>query len=176
MLSSFFFHSKISISCTVVLFPLSIILILLLFYSFKMVKRKHEASLRRKSGSALFRKRKFRGNQFTKTSGEKTILSNSNTSSTAPPSPVEKNFISSSAKKLKHIGTAIAPEDSSDFHDDSSEENSLLNTDGKELPHCFIFIDTDILKSIITLLAVCPDCNNKSIRIDSDLSKKRVYH
>ena len=34
MLSSFFFHSKISISCTVVLFPLSIILILLLFYSF----------------------------------------------------------------------------------------------------------------------------------------------
>ena len=100
-------------------------------------------------------------------------MSNSNTSSTAPPSPVEKNFISSSAKKLKHIGTAIAPEDSSDFHDDSSEENSLLNTDGKELPHCFIFIDTDILKSIITLLAVCPDCNSKSIRIDSDLSKKK---
>ena len=94
-----------------------------------MVKPKHEASLRRKSGSALFRKKKFRGNQFTKTSGEKTILSNINTSSTAPPSPVEKNFISSSAKKLRHIGTAIAPEDSSDFHDDISEENSLLNTD-----------------------------------------------
>ena len=67
-------------------------------------------------------------------------MSNSNTSSTASPSPVEKNFISSSAKKLKHIATAITTEDSSDFHDDdSSEENSLLNTDGKELPHCFIF-------------------------------------
>ena len=84
-----------------------------------MLKRKHEASLRRKSGSALFRKRQFRGNQFTKTSGEETIFSNSNTSSTAAPSPVEKNFISSSPKKLRHIGTAIAPEDISDFHDDS---------------------------------------------------------
>ena len=37
-----------------------------------MVKPKHEVSLRRKSGSALFKKRKFRGNTLMKLYGEKT--------------------------------------------------------------------------------------------------------
>ena len=69
-----------------------------------MVKLKHEVSLGRKSASALFKKRKFRGNKLIKISVEKTsttyIQSNSNAnSSTAPQftkSPV-KNLISSSA-------------------------------------------------------------------------------
>ena len=69
-----------------------------------MVKLKHEVSLERKSASALFKKRKFRGNKLIKISAEKTsttdIQSNSNAnSSTAPQftrSPVN-NFISSSA-------------------------------------------------------------------------------
>ena len=69
-----------------------------------MVKLKHEVSLGRKSASALFKKRKFRGNKLMKISAEKTgttyIQSNSNAnSSTAPQftkSPIN-NFISSSA-------------------------------------------------------------------------------
>ena len=74
-----------------------------------MVKSNYEASLRRKLGSALFKKRNFRENILIQIYGEKTsnryIQSNSDTnSSTSPPfakSPVD-NFISSSAEKLKH--------------------------------------------------------------------------
>ena len=50
-----------------------------------MVKRKHEVSLKRKSGSTLFKKRKFRENILMKIYGEKTsntyIQSNSNANS-----------------------------------------------------------------------------------------------
>ena len=77
-----------------------------------MVKPKHEVSLRRKSGSALFQKRKFRRNKFTKISGEKTsntyIESNSNTNSSTAlllaKSPVVQLIIlfHHQLKNLKH--------------------------------------------------------------------------
>ena len=74
-----------------------------------MTKPKHNVSLRRKSDSALFKGRKFRGNILMKIHEEKTsntyIQSNSNANSSAP-LPFAKSlvdFTSSSDKKLKHI-------------------------------------------------------------------------
>ena len=88
---------------------MSVTYISLLKCLFEMVKPKYEASLKRESGSALFKKRNFKEKILIKIYREKTsnryIQSNSDTnSSTSPPfakSPVD-NFISSSAEKLKH--------------------------------------------------------------------------
>ena len=76
-----------------------------------MVKSKQEVSLKRKSGSALFEKRKFRGNILIRIHWEKTCNTytqssgdiNSSTASSFAKSPVE-NFISSSA--IEHKRTA----------------------------------------------------------------------
>ena len=41
------------------------------------------------------------------------------------------------------------------------------------MPSCFLLFDSDILKSIFGLLGTCPECDNKSIDINSDLSEKK---
>ena len=86
-------------------------------------------------------------------------------------SPADENFISSSAKNFKHGYTTKTLANSTgsdiDFSVTSSEEKV---TDGKEVSQCCNIIDTDIQKSIVKLLSVCLECNNESLKIDSDLS------
>ena len=42
----------------------------------------------------------------------------------------------------------------------------------KNLPSCYLLVDSDILKSIVTIIGACPKCKNQ-LEIKTDMSQKK---
>ena len=50
-------------------------------------------------------------------------------------------------------------------------EESTSDVD-KNLPSCYLLLDSDILKSIVTIIGACPECKNQ-LEIKTDMSQKK---
>lgn len=150
---------------------------------------------RRNSGpKKTFRKRPFRGNQFTKTK-DKTLES-------LLPTLDENVFLSASSRKLKSVmsspeyinatppSTTITtpphepvPVNDNDsaatanifntpLHDTQSPVN-IDNVNDVNTSSINLLIDSSILSSILSLVACCPDCQSRDIAVEIDLEKKK---
>ena len=122
-------------------------------------------ALRRKSSGAIFKKRVFRGNKNTpapNTCSSQTQLTNITNREE------NKNVLSASARKLislnkMNISTAATNVD------DIEESTSDVN---KHLPSCYLLVDSDIWKSIVTIIVACPECKNQ-LETKTDMSQKK---
>ena len=53
--------------------------------------------------------------------------------------------------------------------DDIEESTSDVD---KNLPSCYFLVDSDILKSIVTIIGACPKCKNQ-LKIKTDMLQKK---
>ena len=56
--------------------------------------------------------------------------------------------------------------------DDIEESTSDVN---KNLPSCYLLVDSDILKSIVTIIGACPECKNQ-LEVKTDILQKNHCH
>ena len=128
---------------------------------------KSKAKMRRNAGgSRIFKKRKFRGHQKVGVSSTKETSSSSSLNyHDCLQSASSRKFQSPTQIALPSSSASLADNDINNFTDTSSTFDNTL-------PSCNILIHSDILQSIISLLGTFPDCNNKSIEIQRDLSDK----
>lgn len=125
-----------------------------------MNNQKHSAKLRRKSTKGkIFKKRQFRGNQYTSSSSQNNITIDSDrcntkrkSSSTDLPTHLQLPT-SSSAKKIQKQD--IPPQSTT----------KILSS--------FVFMDTDIIQSIVSLIGRCPLCVNNALTVSFDVEKKK---
>ena len=124
---------------------------------------KHSAMLKRKSSVAIFEKRVFRGNQNTpvpNTCSSQIQLTN------ITYREENKNELLASARKLqtlKKMNISTATTDVDDIEESTSNAN-------KHLPSCYLLVESDILKSIVTIIGACPECKNQ-LEIKTDVIK-----
>ena len=115
---------------------------------------KYSAMLRRKSSVTIFKKKVFRGNQNTpvpNACSSQTQLTNITNREE------NKNVLSASARKLQSLNKMNISTSTTDF-DNIEESTSDVN---KHLPSCYFLVDSDILKSIVTIIGACPECKNQ---------------
>ena len=103
---------------------------------------KHDAKRRRKSGSKVFQKRRYRGKRSNSAStsnvtNPSTVNNNENITETNTVDKSDVN-ISASFKKLKSTTTSVGGKD---MPFSSSDDNLHV------IPSCYILLDTDILKN-----------------------------
>ena len=125
-------------------------------------------ALRRKSSGAIFKKRVFRGNKNTpapNTCSSQTQLTN------VTNREKNKNVLSPSARKLQSLNKMNIPTATTNV-DDIEESTSDVN---KHLPSCYLLVDSDIWKSIVTIIVACPEGKNQ-LEIKTDMSQKIDFH
>lgn len=129
-----------------------------------MKKTKYEAALRRKAGcKRLTKKGLFHCNQLEGKNRQIQLSENSSpiTDSPAPFSTLAKKIL----REIKSINTLAQS---------SKEEDTSFDSSSKELVQsCFILFQTDMLSSIIDLLAIFPYCRNNSINNNFNLADRK---
>ena len=126
---------------------------------------KHKAKLRRKSSGTIFKKRVFRCNQNTpvpKACSSQTPLTNITNRQDS------ENVLSASARKVQSLNKMTL---STVTNDVDNIEESTSDVD-KNLPSCYLLLDSDILKSIVTIIGACPEYKNQ-LEIKTDMSQKK---
>ena len=126
---------------------------------------KYSAMLRRKSSVAIFKKKVFRGNQNTlvpNTCSSQTQLTNITNREE------NKNVLSASARKLQSLNKMNISTATTDVDEESTSDVN------KHLPSCYFLVDSDILKSNVTIIGACPECKNQKLK--QICHKKRDFH
>ena len=127
-----------------------------------MENKKLDAGKRRKAGGLrIFIKPRFHGKSFFK--APKPNIDSENSLVNNIPSTSNLNASTSSKKLtlLNHKATTVSTKR-------TSLPNNKLN-----FPHCYIMLDSFVLKSIIDEIAMCPECQSRSIELSTDLSRKK---
>ena len=113
---------------------------------------KARAKKRRLSGpSSSFKKRKFRGNQSRK---------NTKPSQTCDSDIVDSNVVNSppvSSSKRKLKGSSV-------------KQNELGS---EEKPSHYLLISSDVVTELVNMIGCCPECNNRELTFEDDVSNKK---
>ena len=112
---------------------------------------KHEAKKRRKGGPPHFKKRRFHSNRSTKID------------STLPVEQMETTADIAPVTSVMHRKLTINNDNYLSSLDASSEppySPAFCGSDDDKLPFHYLFLDSSILKSILSLVGVCPICSS----------------
>ena len=115
----------------------------------------------RRGGSRIFKKRRFHGKSFFKAPEPNIDSENSFVNSIPSTSNLDASTSSKKLTLLNHKATTV-----------STKRTSLPNNKSN-FPHCYIMLDSFVLKSIIDEIALCPECQPRSIELSTDLSRKK---
>jgi hypothetical protein len=157
-----------------------------------MENKKADSVKRRKTGhNKTFKKRKFRGGN-----NPKSPTANSSQN-------VDDALLSTFSKKIKHGDESQqkSPNDkctnasltttpkrppsrsyknvnndgvnNDDVNNDGVNNGGVNNDVDDSFPSCFLFMDTSVLYSLLSLLSCCPNCESRDINFKIDLERKK---
>ena len=126
---------------------------------------KHSAKLRRKSLGTIFKKRVFRS-IYQNTPVPKACSSQIQVTNISNREDNEY-VLSASARKLQSLNKMNTSTTTTD-DDDNDGCNSYVD---QNLPSCYLLVNSDILKSIVTIIGTCPECTNRL-----EIKKRGDFH